>query len=79
MVGQEVCQGAKLSLKGFKVVMEFTHEFLVKVFAQGVTSLKAVKVHDISRVLINHPHILHQPLLKVGGRVPWDVCRELHR
>ena len=60
----------ELSLERFEVVMEFTHEFLVKVFPQGVRSLKAVKVHNISRILVNHPHILCQQLLKVGVRVP---------
>ena len=58
MVGQEVCQGAELSLEGFKVVMGCAYEFLAKVFTQGVTSLKAVKVCNVLRVLANHPHIL---------------------
>jgi len=74
MVEQEVRQGMELSLEGFEVVMEFTHEFQAKVFAQGVTSLEAVKICDVSRVLVNHLQSLHQPLLKVGASVPWDVC-----
>jgi len=58
MVGQEVHQGAELSLEGFEMVMEFTYEFLVKVLAQEITSLRVVRVHNVSRVLVNHPHIL---------------------
>jgi len=63
----------ELSLEGFEAVMEFAHEFLVKVFTQGVTSLRMAKVCDVLRVLVNHPHILHQPLLRVGVSVPWNV------
>jgi len=70
MVEQEVCQ----ALEGFEAVMEFAHEFLARVFIQGVTSLEAVKVRDVLRVLVSHPHILHHPLREVGARVPWDVC-----
>jgi len=54
MIGQEVCQGAELSLEGFEAVMEFAHKFLAKVFTQGVTSLRAVRVRDVSMVLVNH-------------------------
>ena len=67
-------QGVKLSWEEFEVVMEFAHEFKVKMFAQGITSLKVVRVHSVSRVLISHPHILYQPLLKVDVSIPWDVC-----
>ena len=63
----------ELSLEEFEAVMEFAHKFQAKVFAQGVTSLEAAIVHDISRVLVNHPQNLRQPLLKVGASVPWDV------
>jgi len=41
---------------------------------QGVTSLEVAIVHNVSRILVNHPQNLHQPLLKVGASIPWDVC-----
>jgi len=74
MVEQEVHQGTELSLEEFEAVMEFAHEFLARVFVQGVTSLEVVKVHNVLRVLVSHPHILRQPFQEVGARVPWDVC-----
>jgi len=73
-VEQEVHQGVELFLEGFEAVMEFTHKFQAKVFAEGVTSLEAVRVRDVLRVMVNHPQNLCQPLLKVGVSVPWDVC-----
>ena len=52
-------QGVELSLEGFEAVMKFAHKSLVKVFTQGVTSLEVARVHNVLRVLVNHPHILY--------------------
>jgi len=43
----------EFSVEGYKVTMEFAHGPLAKVYAQGVTSLRAAKVHGVSRSQVN--------------------------
>jgi len=53
--------------------MEFTHEPLVKVCGQGVTSFEVARIHGILRIQINPLYNCRYLPQWAGVRVPLDI------